>query len=211
MANPVKTQAATVKAVRALIGEAAQAQNTMYAKCKEAAKLAAQLLDPKKPFKTRVDDVVKTYADDFKAAGHNVRALFVDALTILAATSEPVHVEVAGAPKPVEMLAGEALESSQRAMKSAARQVREAQGVARAPGAGRTKTKAEQVAAAVGEAPTVTVTRSEVDAFSAWIENLEPYFTDAVYHQKIVARLIEMGFTVSKAAKGKVVKGVASA
>jgi hypothetical protein len=52
---------------------------------------------------------------------------------------------------------------------------------------------------------------SEVDGFSQWLNNLEPYFTDAVFHGKIVARMIELGYTVNKAAKGRIVKGAASA
>jgi len=55
------------------------------------------------------------------------------------------------------------------------------------------------------------VTASEIDGFSQWLENFDAYFTDAIYHQKIVTRAIECGYVVTKAAKGKVVKGKASA
>ena len=57
----------------------------------------------------------------------------------------------------------------------------------------------------------MTVTASEIDGFSAWLENLEAYITDVVFNQKIVARLIECGFVITKATKGTKVTGKASA
>jgi hypothetical protein len=53
--------------------------------------------------------------------------------------------------------------------------------------------------------------KTETDAFSAWLDNLPEYLGDAVYHPRIVARLIESGYTLQKAAKGTKITGKASA
>lgn len=92
------------------------------------------------------------------------------------------------------------------AMRDAAKQVREAIGTARKTS---TKTKTVKMPAAPA-APDMTVTATEIDGFSAWLANLDAYFTDAVFHQKIVARLIDCGYVVTKATKGTIVKGKAS-
>jgi 23S rRNA maturation mini-RNase III len=39
---------------------------------------------------------------------------------------------------------------------------------------------------------------------------MDAYIGDAVYHPRIVAHLITLGFTLSKAAKGRTVTGAAS-
>jgi hypothetical protein len=57
----------------------------------------------------------------------------------------------------------------------------------------------------------MTVTAGEIDGFTAWLENFDAYFTDAIFHQKIVARAIDCGYVITKAASGKIVKGKASA
>jgi len=56
----------------------------------------------------------------------------------------------------------------------------------------------------------VTVTATEIDGFSQWLENFDAYFTDAIFHQKIVARAIDCGYVITKATTGKVIKGKAS-
>jgi hypothetical protein len=43
------------------------------------------------------------------------------------------------------------------------------------------------------------------------LDNLDEYLKDAVYHPRIVARLIESGYTLQKAAKGVKITGKASA
>ena len=214
MAKSIKAAApATVAATRdaqvgSLIGDAGKAAATMLQKCKEAAALAAAQLDPAKPIGARIDDVVALYADDFKAAGHNVRALFKDALTLHAAAQAVVVVRAKGKDDKMEdvpMPAADALKTSKHAMRDAASQVREQNGIGRT----RTKKAAEKKPDTTPNTPAVT--RTDVDQFSDWLDNLGEYFSDAVYHPRIVARLIELGYTVSKAAKGVKVNGKAAA
>jgi hypothetical protein len=190
----------------ALILKAGKAAASMLQLCKDAAGIAAQQLNPATPIKQRIADVVALYNADFTAAGHNVRALFVDALTLKAAAQTPVTVSaiVDGKKTDVHVTAGEAAQMPKHAMRDAAKQVREAIGTARKPAA-------KKAAAPKAPAAPDMMVKTEVDGFSQWLDNLEPYFTDVIFHQKIVARMIEMGYTVSKAAPGRKVTGKASA
>ncbi len=214
MAKTKTTPAATVApatrdaAIGTLINEAGQAAASMLAKCKEAAAQAAKQLDAAKPLPERIGAVVLLYSADFTAAGHNVKALFVDALTLHAAGQTPVMVNTIGKDgKKVDTptTAAQAVDMSKHNMRDAAKQVRDAHGMGRKSGGGR---KAKPAPVDAPAAPDMV--KTEVDAFSAWLDNLEPYFTDAVFHGRITARLIEMGYTVNKAAKGRIVKGAAS-
>jgi hypothetical protein len=197
-------------ATAALILKAGKAAASMLELCKQAGKAAAAQLNPATPIGQRIADVVALYADDFKTAGHNVKSLFVDALTLHAAAQTPVTVSamVDGKKADVHVTAAEAAAMPKHAMRDAAKQVREAIGTAR-------KVSAKKPAAAkmpsAPPAPDMTVTMAEVDGFSQWLANLDAYLTDAIFHQKIVARAIECGFVITKATKGKVIKGAASA
>lgn len=191
--------------VGALINKAGRAAASMLQLCKEAAGKAAAQLNPAQPMGERIEAVCALYSDDFKAAGHNVRALFKDALTLHAAAQCPVTVDAIGKDgKKTEqhITAAQAVAMPKHAMRDAAKQVREAHGLARKAGAGR---KAKPAAASPAPAA------SEIDAFSAWLDNLEEYLTDSVYHGRITARLIEMGYTLNKATQGRKIKGAASA
>ena len=203
------TVAATRNAqVGSLIGDAGRAAATMLQKCKEAAAIAAAQLDPAKPIGARVDDVVALYADDFKSAGHNVRALFKDALTLHAASTEPVIVRAKGKADKMEdvpMTAADAINTSKHSMRDAASQVRAAHGIGRV----RAKTTATKKPSTAPNAPAPTA--SEVDQFSAWLDAMPNYLSDSVYNPRIVAALIAEGWTLSRAARGKVVTGKASA
>ncbi len=192
-------------AAGALIIKAGKAAASMLQCCKEAAGKAAAQLNPAQPMGERIDAVCALYADDFKAAGHNVRALFKDALTLHAAAQTPVTVAavVDGKKADVHVTAGEALAMPKHAMRDAAKQVREANGLARKAGAGR-KAKTENTAA-------VNATADGVEAFAAWLDNLEEYLADATYKTRIVARLIEAGYRLEKATQGRKVTGSASA
>lgn len=192
-------------AAGALIIKAGKAAASMLQCCKEAASKAAAQLNPAQPMGERIDAVCSLYVDDFKAAGHNVRALFKDALTLLAAAQTPVTVAavVDGKKADVHVTAGEALAMPKHAMRDAAKQVREANGLARKAGAGR-KAKTENAAA-------VNATADGVEAFAAWLDNLEEYLTDATYKTRIVARLIEAGYRLEKATQGRKITGSASA
>jgi hypothetical protein len=197
-------------ATGALILKAGKAAASMLQLCKEAGKAAAAQLNPATPIGQRIADVVSLYAADFATAGHNVKALFVDALTLHAAAQTPVTVTamVDGKKADVHVTAGEAAAMPKHAMREAAKQVRESIGTARKVSA---KKPAAKMPAAAPAPDMVTVTAREIDGFSQWLANLDAYFSDAVFHQKIVARLIDCGYVVTKATKGKIVKGAASA
>jgi hypothetical protein len=197
-------------ATAALILKAGKAAASMLQLCKEAGKAASAQLNPATPIGQRIADVVALYADDFKTAGHNVKALFVDALTLHAAAQTPVTVKamVKGKATDVHVTAADAAQMPKHAMREAAKQVREAIGTARKVSA---KKPAAAKMPAAAPAPDMTVTASEIDGFSQWLANLDAYLTDTIFHQKIVARAIECGFVITKATKGKVVKGAASA
>lgn len=198
------------EATAALILKAGKAAASMLQLCKEAGKAAAAQLNPLTPMGQRIADVVSLYADDFKTAGHNVKSLFVDALTLHAASQTPVTVKtiVNGKAQDMHITAGAAAGLPKHAMRDAAKQVRESIGTAR-----RTSTRAKPAAKmpAAPAAPDMTVTAKEIDGFSAWLENLDAYLTDVIFHQKIVARAIECGFVITKATKGTKVTGKASA
>lgn len=193
----------------ALILKAGKAAATMLQSCKEAAALAAAQLNPATPIGQRISDVVSLYSADFTAAGHNVRALFVDALTLHAAAQTPVTVSaiVDGKKTDVHVTAADAVQMPKHAMRDAAKQVREAIGTARKPAA----KKAAPKMPAAPAAPDMTVTAGEIDGFTQWLANFDAYFTDAVFHQKILARIVDAGFVVSKAAAGRKITGKASA
>lgn len=199
------------EATAALILKAGEAANSMLAFCKDAAKAAAAQLNPAQPIAARIESVMSLYAADFVTAGHNVKALFKDALTLHAAAQTPVTVKsmVNGKSTDVHITAGEAAAMPKHAMKDAAAQVRAANGMARKTGGGRKPAAAKMPVAPA--APDMTVTAGEIDGFSQWLENFDAYFTDVIYHQKIVARAIECGYVISKATKGTVIKGKASA
>ena len=194
----------------ALILKAGKAAATMLQSCKEAAALAAAQLNPATPIGQRIADVVSLYNADFTAAGHNVRALFKDALTLHAAGQTPVTVDTVGKDgKKTEqhITAAQAVAMPKHAMRDAAKQVREAHGLARKAGGGR---KAAPKAAPKDAPPAPDIV-TETDAFLAWLDNMPEYLQDAVYRPRIEARLIEMGLILSKAARGRTVKGAASA
>ncbi len=220
MAKATKTTAAQAPAAivahrdestAALILKAGEAANSMLAFCKEAAKAAAAQLNPAKPMGERIETVMSLYAADFVTAGHNVKSLFKDALTLHAASQTPVTVSamVNGKKTDVHVTAEKAADMPKHAMKDAAAQVRAANGLSRKTGGGRKPAAAKMPVAPA--APDMTVTASEIDGFTAWLENFDAYFTDVIYHQKIVARAIDCGYVISKATKGKIVKGAASA
>jgi hypothetical protein len=200
-------------AAAALILKAGKAAASMFAACKEGATIAAAQLNPALPMAERIETVMALYAADFATAGHNVKALFKDALTLHACGQTPVTVTVTDkAGKKVEqhITAKAALTMPKHALKDAVKQAREAHGLGRKSGGGR-KPKAAAKMPAAAPAPDMTVTASEIDGFSAWLENMEAYLTDVIFHQKIVARAIECGFVITKATKGTKVTGKASA
>jgi len=127
----------TANAVDKLILEAGKASATMTAKSIEAAKLASKELDASKPLADRIAMVMAAHSAAFATAGHNVKAIFSDALTLLAAPSEKVLVptfDAAGKKVPdvqATVTADKAVDLSKHTMRDAAKQVREHAGIGR--------------------------------------------------------------------------------
>jgi len=187
-------------AVGKLIKEAGRAASTMVEKCKAAARGAAKQLRPSLPLPERIKEVMSAYAKDFEAAGHNVRAVFGDALLLLAAETCPVVIDVVGKDnKKTEerTTAAKAIDASKHAMRDAAKQVRAAHGMGR---------KVTSAKAAAPDAPPAP----DMDAFSVWLDHLPEYVTDAVHHARVVAALSACGFVLTRAAPSRRVKGAAA-
>ena len=126
-----KTPRAAVSPVDALILAAGKAAGTMYSKTLEAAKLARLELDGTKPMAERIAAVMTAHAEAFKTAGHNVKAIFSDAITLHACAGD--QVTIAG-PKQSEqtMSASKAVETlAKNPMREAAKQVRQNHGMGR--------------------------------------------------------------------------------
>ena len=193
-----------------LIAAAAKAAGTMLAKTKEAAKLAALQLNPEEAdVMARVDAVCKLYAEDFAAAGHNIRAIFKDALLLLALPETPVTVTQGKTD--IHATAAQFVEASKHAMRAAAKEVRDSIGAGRKSGGGRKAAAPKQATPAAPAVPQDVVTRAEVDAFQAWLDAAPDYLGDVIYLPKIQARLAEAGWTIGRAVKGRKVTGKASA
>jgi hypothetical protein len=209
MENAKLTQNAEVtKHIKA----AGKASGTMLAECRKAAELAAMQLDMKKPVPERIAEIMEIYAKDFAGFDANVRANFKDFLTIFAVPDAPVSIEIKSKDESSEIhtTAGDMASKPmvKHTMKDIAKQVREFAGMSRAAGGGRKpRQPVAKPAAAFPAAPDMT----DETAFLAWCDNLQEYLLDAVYRPRIDARLIEMGLMITKTAKGKVVKGTASA
>ena len=206
-AAAVNPAAAKVTEVTTLILDAGKAASTMLSCCKDAAKLAAKQLDATLAMAPRIAQVTALYAEEFKTAGHNVKSLFVDALTLHAAEMCPISIETIGTDgKKVETqtTAGKAVELPKHAMREAAKQVREVHGMGRK--------RAEKTAAnptALPPAPDMTpAIKTETDRFSEWLDQSDAFITDSVFHAKIVAHFITLGFSLNKAVKGRKITGV---
>ena len=119
-----QTPRATVSPVDALILAAGKAAGTMYSKPLEAAKLAKLELDGSKPIAERIAAVMTAHADAFKTAGHNVKAIFSDAITLHACAGD--QVTIAGPKQSKQtMSASKAVETlAKNPMREAAKQVR---------------------------------------------------------------------------------------
>jgi hypothetical protein len=193
------------------IKAAGKASGTMLAECRKAAEIAATQLDMKKPAADRIAEVMAIYAPDFAGFDHNVRANFKDFLTIFAVPDAPISYEVKSKDDAAEIhtTAGEMTDKpmAKHAMKDIAKQVREFAGMARNTKPRAPRQPVAKPAAVFPAAPDLT----DENAFSAWCDNLQEYLLDAVYRPRIDARLIEMGLIITKTAKGKVIKGTASA
>ena len=124
-----KTQ--STPSVDSLILAAGKAAGTMYSKTLEAANLAKLELDGKLPMAERIAAVMTAHAEAFKTAGHNVKAIFSDALTLHADAGR--RVEIAGPKNSLQkMSASKAVETlAKNPMREAAKQVRNLNGIGR--------------------------------------------------------------------------------
>ena len=207
IAAAVNPAAAKVTEVTTLILDAGKAASTMLTCCKDAAKLAAAQLDSTLAMAPRIAQVTALYAEEFKTAGHNVKSLFVDALTLHAAAQCPVSIETIGTNgKKVETqtTAAAAVELPKHAMREAAKQVREVHGMGR-----KRAEKPATNSTALPLAPDMTPNiKTETDRFSDWLAESDAFITDSVFHAKIVAHFITLGFSLNKAVKGRKIVGV---
>lgn len=186
-------------AVTALIGEAIAAAGTMVAKVREAAKAAAAQFNPAASPNDNVKRVVAMYADDL-AGDANVKALFSDALWLLAANSVPVTVMVGK--EEMHVSAGDAIKMAKHGLKAAASQARAAHGAGRKPAvrkpAGKVASPKQPTAASkvskAGKAGPVMVTPAE----EVFLENLAAFLSDPDMIAKIKTVCSENGFTLSK-------------
>jgi hypothetical protein len=204
MTQTTKTEIVAIADVVAALNKASKAATNMLTFCRQAADIASSQLDMTEEPKSRVQTVVSAYNAQFAGADHNVKANFVAFLTLHAFPDAPITTvsKVDGEKVDNHTTAGEILAKpiSKHTLRDVAKQVREHAGTAR-------KVTPKPTAKPATAAPVA----SEMDAFSAWLDNLEEYLSDSVYHGKVVARLIEAGYTLGKATKGTKVKGKASA
>lgn len=187
-AAPVELSA--IPAVVTALKAANTGAGTLVRKSKEAAKLAAAQLDPKvKNIEERVKLVIRAYSADLAGMDANVKAVFSNALLLLAAGSTPISITTKEKGKEVEkhLTAETSLDLSKHDMAKAAKQARAAHGVGRATGGGR---KPKQAAA-----PTQN---PEQMAFAAWLDNLAPMMDNPMREKKILAKLKELGYKVAK-------------
>jgi hypothetical protein len=190
---------AALETVSTLIREAGEAAASMVAKCREAAKAAETQLDPKKPIAERHAAVMALYAGDFHAVDHNVKAIFGDALLLVAAGQAPVSIERDKGV--IHTTAAQAVDLGKHDLRKAASAVRADNGMGRKSGGGR---KAA-TPAPVAKTDEPTVTASAIDQFTQWLDALPEYLDDVVYHPRIVAALVSAGYSLTKAPKGRTV------
>jgi hypothetical protein len=176
------------------IKKAADAATNMYKHCVAAAKLAAQN-PPEGKLPEVLAAIMAEYAPELSDAGHNVKAIFKDALTLALAPTTAISFTEKKDGQEVEThtTADKAINMAKHAMKDAAKQVREENGMARAAGGGR---KPAQPATIPSQ---VTDTSNNDDlAFAAFLHNLPVYFKDADKALKITAALKEMGLKLQQ-------------
>lgn len=179
--------------VSAAILEAGEAMGTVLAKCQYAAKLAATANPVGLKLAEKLESVMVLYKADLDKAGHNVKALFKDALTLCLAPATPVSLEIIQGGKKVELhtTAEAAASMPKHTMQAAAKLVREENGMGRATGGGRKPVQPTT-------APAQATPDTEAAAFSAWLENLPVYLKDVVTAKQITGKLAELGLKLQK-------------
>lgn len=191
--------------VAALIKAAVRAAGTMVQKCREAAKAAAEQFNPELTPHQNVEAVVKLYAEDF-GTDHNTKAVFKDALWLMAAQAAPVTLVKKGKDgTEVEqhITAAQAVDMGKHDLRAAAKQVREQEGAGRAAGGGRKSTPTSPTRATEARkadpAATAPGPVAEAKAEDVFLHNLAAYLQDVAMLDKIKAVCAEGGFRLSKA------------
>lgn len=216
MAKKPTTKAPVVTAeqiaqVSGIIKQAGAAAASMFALTRDAAKMAAVELDPKLPVRDRVAAILLRYADPLKEAGHNVKAIFADCLTLAAAGQQGVTVTVttkdAQGSHDTNVSAIAAIEQPKHGLRAAASQARELLGIGRASGGGRKPRQAAGTGVNSGAAPdpvhdAITAPTAQ-QKFEGFCEQLSEYLADAVYHPQLAAYMLETGWKLTRASKVK--------
>lgn len=176
-----------------LIADAGIAQASVYELARSAARAAVEGFEPgDMTLAQQVESIAAAYAEDFAKVDHNVRAIFKDCATLLLAKDAPVSLEVKKDGKSADLhtTAKDAAAMPKHAMREAAKQVREQNGMARKTGGGR---KPQTPTAA----PEQIVPQDTEAAFAAWLTNLPVYLHGPDTGKRVVAKLKEMGYTLT--------------
>jgi hypothetical protein len=176
---------ALVSPVDTLILAAGKAAGTMYSKTLEAAKLARTELDASKPMADRIAAVMTAHAEAFKTAGHNVKAIFSDALTLHACAGS--QVEIKGPKDSLQkMSASKAVETlAKNPMREAAKQVRQEMGIGR-----------KVTPKVVSSAPKADATTMQRETLAEVAEHIK----DAAFVSKLTTLLEAAGFILQQKA-----------
>lgn len=180
------------------INEAVEAQGTMLDACKKAAGFAAKQADAELGLKGNLDMLVGLYAKEL-AKSANVKALFKDALTLFLAEDTPVSLEVKKRgedAKELHTTAGEAATMPKHAMRDAAKQVREANGMARNVPARSPKTPS----APKTVAPAEVIVDSKLTK-DAWFEQLDALLKTPDTFNELKEHLKDNGIVMYRKAK----------
>lgn len=209
VAPEAKPALAPLPEVISAINKAGKAANSMLNATREAAVAAAKQLDFTLPIDKRIDAIMLCYGKALTGAGANVRAIFKDIITLEAAGTCPVSVEVigkGGKKTEAQITAAEAVDLPKHAMRAAAQEVRQVHNMNRAKGGGRKPAAKAEMPKDVPAAPDMAP--SDAEAFEAWLSLIPEYVTDAVYNPQIVAALAELGYELKR--KPKVVRSKAA-
>lgn len=166
-----------------------QSANSMVAKCREAAKLAAQETTSG-TIGERYNEIGKIYAETLKACDINVRSVFRAALLCALAPTEQIETA-----KPTEETdavftpAGEI--KTKKGMIEAAADLRETFKMATSGKKGSVKTSAPVIESS--------------DGFADWVAKLQLYVKDAEHAAVIKQHLEQAGYTMNKAKASKTV------
>jgi len=190
-ATSTATVSPTAAAVDTLILAAGKAAGTMYTKTLEAAKLARAELDgAESNMAKRIAAVMTAHAGAFTKAGHNVKAIFSDALTLHACAGDTVVIagpkgssQTMSASKAVETLA-------KNPMREAAKDVRAQHGMGR-------KTTPKVAAPMVPTAPVDATAEKTRET----LNNVATLLEDAAFISRLTGLLDAAGFVLAPKAK----------